>query len=126
MHNSADSGRKLTLLYVANDVIQNSKKKGPEYRTEFAKVLPRVCQGISKWVKQTPAIDYRLAHTSYVQMGYFSRGATISGEPTRQWKCLLQKVAHCQMCHEIYKSIDISKELAKLAMNISTHKNNPL
>lgn len=46
--NAADSSRKLTLLYVANDVIQNSKKKGPEYRTEFVKVLPRVFQGINK------------------------------------------------------------------------------
>ena len=45
---SADSGRKLTLLYVANDVIQNSKKKGPEYRTEFVKVLPRVFQSVIK------------------------------------------------------------------------------
>ena len=42
--------RKLTLLYVANDVIQNSKKKGPEYRAEFVKVLPWVFQGINKLV----------------------------------------------------------------------------
>ena len=35
---------------MANDVIQNSKKKGPEYRTEFVKVLPRVFQGIHKLV----------------------------------------------------------------------------
>ena len=48
---SADSGRKLTLLYVANDVIQNSKKKGPEYRNEFVKVLPKVFQGIAKLVE---------------------------------------------------------------------------
>ena len=45
-----DSSRKLTLLYVANDVIQNSKKKGPEYRAEFVKVLPRVFQVINKLV----------------------------------------------------------------------------
>lgn len=31
--------RKLTLLYLANDVIQNSKKKGPEYGKEFGSVL---------------------------------------------------------------------------------------
>ena len=49
-----DSGRKLTLLYVANDVIQNSKKKGPEYRTEFVKVLPRVFQGIKKLGSMEP------------------------------------------------------------------------
>ena len=44
----ADSSRKLTLLYVANDVIQNSKRKGTEYRGEFLKVLPRALQMISK------------------------------------------------------------------------------
>ncbi len=27
--------RKLTFLYLANDVIQNSKKKGPEFSQEF-------------------------------------------------------------------------------------------
>lgn len=31
--------RKLTFLYLANDVIQNSKKKGPEFGTEFGTVL---------------------------------------------------------------------------------------
>jgi len=32
--------RKLTFLYLANDVIQNSKKKGPEFSQEFEGVLP--------------------------------------------------------------------------------------
>ncbi|KAG8446121.1 hypothetical protein GDO86_013841 [Hymenochirus boettgeri] len=35
----AKSGRKLTFLYLANDVIQNSKRKGPEFTREFEKVL---------------------------------------------------------------------------------------
>ncbi|KAI5717194.1 hypothetical protein M8J77_001749 [Diaphorina citri] len=35
----ADDHRKLTLMYLANDVIQNSKKKGPEYGKEFGHVL---------------------------------------------------------------------------------------
>lgn len=35
----ADDHRKLTLMYLANDVIQNSKKKGPEYGREFGLVL---------------------------------------------------------------------------------------
>lgn len=34
--------RKLTFMYLANDVIQNSKKKGPEYGKEFGQVLPKV------------------------------------------------------------------------------------
>uniref|UniRef100_G3NM17 Regulation of nuclear pre-mRNA domain-containing protein 1A n=1 Tax=Gasterosteus aculeatus TaxID=69293 RepID=G3NM17_GASAC len=31
--------RKLTFLYLANDVIQNSKKKGPEFTQDFAPVI---------------------------------------------------------------------------------------
>ncbi|XP_034978359.1 regulation of nuclear pre-mRNA domain-containing protein 1B isoform X2 [Zootoca vivipara] len=33
------SNRKLTFLYLANDVIQNSKRKGPEFTREFESVL---------------------------------------------------------------------------------------
>jgi len=29
-------------MYLGNDVIQNSKKKGPEYSKEFGKILPKV------------------------------------------------------------------------------------
>lgn len=35
-------------MYLANDVIQNSKKKGPEYGKEFAKVLLRAFQHIGE------------------------------------------------------------------------------
>uniref|UniRef100_T1GBT7 CID domain-containing protein n=1 Tax=Megaselia scalaris TaxID=36166 RepID=T1GBT7_MEGSC len=38
----APENKKLTFLYLANDVIQNSKKKGPEYGKEFFNCLPRV------------------------------------------------------------------------------------
>ncbi|XP_067652398.1 regulation of nuclear pre-mRNA domain-containing protein 1B-like [Haliotis asinina] len=34
------SSKKLTFFYLANDVIQNSKKKGPEFTKDFATVLP--------------------------------------------------------------------------------------
>ncbi|XP_068142395.1 LOW QUALITY PROTEIN: regulation of nuclear pre-mRNA domain-containing protein 1B [Drosophila tropicalis] len=33
--------KKLTFMYLANDVIQNSKKKGPEYGKEYSHVLPK-------------------------------------------------------------------------------------
>ncbi|KAI8110619.1 hypothetical protein M9435_002293 [Picochlorum sp. BPE23] len=33
--------KKLSLLYLANDVLQTSRKKGPEYVQEFLKVLPK-------------------------------------------------------------------------------------
>ena len=45
---TANSGRKLTLLYLANDIIQNSKRKGQEYKLEFTRVLPRAFQLVSK------------------------------------------------------------------------------
>lgn len=38
---SGNELQKLTLMYLANDVIQNSKKKGPEYTKEFAPVLKK-------------------------------------------------------------------------------------
>lgn len=38
----ASDSRKLTFMYLANDVIQNSKKKGPEYNREFGNKLGKV------------------------------------------------------------------------------------
>lgn len=39
--------KQLTLMYLANDVIQNSKKKGPEYGLEFGKELAKAFKQIS-------------------------------------------------------------------------------
>jgi AmiR/NasT family two-component response regulator len=44
----ASASRKLTLLYVANDVIQNSRRKAPEYKSEFIKALPKALHLIVK------------------------------------------------------------------------------
>lgn len=38
-------------MYLANDVIQNSKKKGPEYGKEFSNVLPKVFAHIGETCK---------------------------------------------------------------------------
>lgn len=40
-HITASKSKKLTFMFLANDVIQNSKRKGPEYATEFSKVLAK-------------------------------------------------------------------------------------
>ena len=45
---TADSKHKLTLMYLANDVIQMSKKKGSEFKLEFLKVIPRCFQMVSQ------------------------------------------------------------------------------
>lgn len=43
-----NQSKRLTLLYLANDVIQNSKKKGPEYSKEFATVLAAAFETIAR------------------------------------------------------------------------------
>lgn len=43
---AANNDRKVTLLYLANDVVQNSKRKGPEYRREFTLIMVDVFKGI--------------------------------------------------------------------------------
>lgn len=44
---SAKDNKKLTFMYLANDVIQNSKKKGPEYGNEFGQILTKAFQHLS-------------------------------------------------------------------------------
>ncbi|XP_071399347.1 regulation of nuclear pre-mRNA domain-containing protein 1B isoform X5 [Centroberyx affinis] len=44
----AKSTRKLTFLYLANDVIQNSKKKGPEFTKDFESVLVDACSHVAR------------------------------------------------------------------------------
>lgn len=45
---AAKSNRKLTFLYLANDVIQNSKKKGPEFAKDFESVLVDACSHVAR------------------------------------------------------------------------------
>ncbi|XP_055687561.1 regulation of nuclear pre-mRNA domain-containing protein 1B [Lutzomyia longipalpis] len=55
------SHKKLTFMYLANDVIQNSKKKGPEYGSEFSKALEQafrhVAETCSKEGKTISSLD---------------------------------------------------------------------
>ena len=39
--------KKLTFLYLANDVVQNGKKKCPEYPSEFGSVMKRVMEHLA-------------------------------------------------------------------------------
>lgn len=45
----AKNSRKLTFLYLANDVIQNSKKKGPEFTKDFESVLVDACSHVARY-----------------------------------------------------------------------------
>uniref|UniRef100_T1J2C0 CID domain-containing protein n=1 Tax=Strigamia maritima TaxID=126957 RepID=T1J2C0_STRMM len=44
----AKPSRKLTFMYLANDVIQNSKRKGPEYTKEFGHHLGKAFENVVK------------------------------------------------------------------------------
>uniref|UniRef100_A0A182PGF4 CID domain-containing protein n=1 Tax=Anopheles epiroticus TaxID=199890 RepID=A0A182PGF4_9DIPT len=44
----APSAKKLTFMYLANDVIQNSKKKGPEFGREFENVLVKAFKNVAQ------------------------------------------------------------------------------
>nr|KAF6330911.1 regulation of nuclear pre-mRNA domain containing 1A [Myotis myotis] len=45
----AKPNRKLTFLYLANDVIQNSKRKGPEFTKDFAPVIVEAFKHVSRY-----------------------------------------------------------------------------
>ena len=40
--------KKLAMLYLANDILQNSRKKGPEFVYEYHRALPRALQHMLK------------------------------------------------------------------------------
>lgn len=58
---SAPVNKKLTFMFLANDVIQNSKKKGPEYGKEFGRTLDEAFKHIrefcSKEIKTLNSLD---------------------------------------------------------------------
>ena len=40
--------KQLGMLYLANDILQNSRKKGPEFVHEFYRILPRAVKHLLK------------------------------------------------------------------------------
>lgn len=53
---TASSNRKLVFMYLANDVIQNSKKKGPEYSESFSLTLAKAFKDIGKYCNDEKTI----------------------------------------------------------------------
>jgi regulator of Ty1 transposition protein 103 len=47
--NTSNTERKLTLIYLANDILQNSRKKGYEYMNEFSHALSEAFEDIVKY-----------------------------------------------------------------------------
>ncbi|XP_058805394.1 regulation of nuclear pre-mRNA domain-containing protein 1B [Phymastichus coffea] len=58
----AKDNRKLMFMYLANDVIQNSKKKGPEFGKEFETVLPKAFEHMKRFDDKTKEKLGRLLH----------------------------------------------------------------
>lgn len=44
----ASMQKKMAMLYLANDILQNSRKKGPEFVNEYYRTLPRALQHMLK------------------------------------------------------------------------------
>uniref|UniRef100_A0A1L8DHA9 Putative regulator of nuclear mrna n=1 Tax=Nyssomyia neivai TaxID=330878 RepID=A0A1L8DHA9_9DIPT len=86
------SHKKLTFMYLANDVIQNSKKKGPEYGTEFAKALEQafrnVAETCSKEGKTIGSLDRILK--IWLERGVYG------AEMIQTWQAALHTVPHKQ------------------------------
>lgn len=49
LQQAAKPERKLTLMYLANDILQNSRKKGEEYLKEFTHVLEQAIENTSRF-----------------------------------------------------------------------------
>lgn len=69
MYIAAQVSRKLTFLYLANDVIQNSKKKGPEFTQDFAPVIVDAFKHVYrsdffKFKMNTRKLQYKMWFTS--------------------------------------------------------------
>lgn len=47
---AARESKKLTLIYLANDIIQNSKRKGHEYSSEFGIVMAKALENVYQLV----------------------------------------------------------------------------
>ncbi|KAK3244540.1 hypothetical protein CYMTET_45847 [Cymbomonas tetramitiformis] len=47
-YTKAPREKRLAFIYLANDVLQNSRKKGPEFVNDFFKVLPRAFKHLAK------------------------------------------------------------------------------
>ena len=58
--NSTKSDRKLTFIYLANDMLQNSRKKGYEYMTEFSSVLPDAIENTAKFSDEKDKVRFTL------------------------------------------------------------------
>jgi len=79
------NSRKLTFLYLANDVVQNARKKAPEFAKEFGKVLKKVVEHLAnlKLDDKTVKSISRLLQI-WQERGIFD--AKIQESLTKSWK----------------------------------------
>lgn len=67
----AKVAKKLTIMYLANDVIQNSRKKGPEYGQEFGNYLTKAFEHMADSEEKTLSSLSRLL-TIWSERGIYS------------------------------------------------------
>lgn len=85
--------RVLTFMYLANDVIQNSRKKGPEYGQEFGTLLKKAFEHMSQCDEKTKnkldrilGIWHDRGIYSSVQIAEFKRALRKDEPPTKKLK----------------------------------------
>lgn len=110
--------KKLTLLYLANHVLQEGRKKGREYMDEYAKVLPRAMRALHKSGDEKMRKSVARLINLWTERGVFNPvnlkqlkdavGGTTSGEPpgqghirtyTYHTRAMLQYISHMLVAH---------------------------
>ncbi|GAB4818397.1 hypothetical protein N2152v2_005443 [Parachlorella kessleri] len=72
----SDQPKRLALVYLASDVVQNSRKKGPEFVTEFFKVLPRALRHMLSKADEKTATSVNKVIRIWEERRVFGSGTT--------------------------------------------------
>jgi hypothetical protein len=78
---SAKDSKQLTFMYLANDVIQNSKKKGPEYGHEFGEVLVDSFKHMAK-----TGINTKTKHSLHRILGIWGERGVYDAQKIQEYK----------------------------------------
>jgi len=88
---AAEAEHKLTLMYLANDVVQNARKKQPEMGTEFGSVMKKVFLHLAE-VKMEARTVERLARLVHVWRERLIFDKEVLEEISRVWKTKMGSV----------------------------------
>lgn len=80
----AKDSKQLTFMYLANDVIQNSKKKGPEYGKEFGNVLTDALKHMAK-----TGINTKTKHSLHRILNIWQERGVYEPEKIQEFKTIV-------------------------------------